>query len=138
MIDYQTTLENITPQQLTSFFAGWPKRPSPEKHHDILNGSAHIVLAVDRDSARVVGFVNAISDGVFSAFIPLLEVLPEYQGRGIGRELFSRMLEQLRGYYAIDLICDDQLQAFYEKLGLTKLTGMALRHYEWPGFRVEP
>lgn len=138
MIDYQTTLETIAPQQLTGFFAGWPKRPSPEKHYVILNGSAHIVLAMDRDSARVVGFVNAISDGIFSAFIPLLEVLPEYQGRGIGRELVSRMLEQLRGYYAIDLICDDQLQSFYEKLGLTKLTGMALRRYDWPGFRVEP
>ena len=39
------------------------------------------MLARD-DAGRVVGFVTAISDGVLSAYIPLLEVLPEYQGAG--------------------------------------------------------
>ncbi len=28
----------------------------------------------------VVGFVNALSDGRLSAYIPLLEVLPDYRG----------------------------------------------------------
>ena len=34
-------------------------------------------LALDKDT--VVGFATATSDAVLSAYIPLLEVLPEYQ-----------------------------------------------------------
>ncbi|MGH3427694.1 MAG: GNAT family N-acetyltransferase, partial [Terriglobales bacterium] len=42
-------------------------------------------IAVEAD--RVVGFVNAISDGIATAFIPWLEVVPHRQGRGIGAAL---------------------------------------------------
>jgi len=84
-----------------------------------LRGSSHVVLA--RDGRRVVGFVTAISDGVLSAYIPLLEVLPDFQGRGVGKELTRRLLAQLDGLYMVDLSCDEELVPFYEALGLTRL-----------------
>jgi GNAT superfamily N-acetyltransferase len=80
-----------------------------------LRGSSHVVLA--RDGARVVGFVTAISDGVLSAYIPLLEVRPEYQRQGIGTELVRRLLDVLRGLYMVDLVCDEDVVPFYERLG---------------------
>ena len=49
----------------------------------------------------MVGFVTAISDGVLSAFIPLLEVLPEWQGPGIGTELVRRILAELEDFYMV-------------------------------------
>ena len=64
---------------------------------------------------------TAISDGVISAYIPLLEVLPDFQGRGIGKELTGRLLEELDGLYMVDLSCDEELVPFYEGLGLTRL-----------------
>lgn len=132
MITYQHTLENITPAGLKGFFAGWKSPPpSEEKFYEILEGSAEIVLAVDDESNRVVGFITAISDGVQNAFIPLLEVLPEYRGRGIGRELVRRMLARLDGYYAIDLTCDPSLQPFYGKSGMMPSTGMCIRNFNW-------
>ena len=45
----------------------------------ILQGSDFLVLALSEES-WVVGFVTAITDGVSSAYIPHLEVLPEWQG----------------------------------------------------------
>ena len=81
---YTSSLEGITPEQLEGFFFGWPNPPSPRTHPRILKGSSHVVLGLDGE--RVVGFVNAISDGVLSAYIPLLEVRPPYQGRGVGSE----------------------------------------------------
>ena len=51
----------------------------------------------------MVAFAQAVSDGVLSAFVPLLEVLPEYQGRGLGRAVLERLLAQLEGLYAVDL-----------------------------------
>jgi ribosomal protein S18 acetylase RimI-like enzyme len=77
----------------------------------------------------VVGFVTAISDGVLSAYIPLLEVLPEYQGRGIGAELVRRLLDRLGGLYMVDLCCDEDVVGFYERLGLARWdAGMGLRN----------
>ena len=79
---------------------------------------------------QVIGYINAISDGVLVAYIPHLEVLPAYQGQGIGSELVRRMLDTLRGLYMIDLICDAEVQPFYERLGLTRYTGMIKRNYD--------
>ena len=125
-----TSVDHISPSQLHGFFVGWPNPPSPETHLAILRRSDAVVLAVDDESGQVIGFVNALSDGVLSAFIPLLEVLPAYQGRGIGSELVRRLLAQLSDLYAVDLLCDADVQPFYARLGLQPAQGMMLRRYE--------
>ncbi|HLI51328.1 MAG TPA: GNAT family N-acetyltransferase [Thermomicrobiaceae bacterium] len=129
MIRFTDSPAGIEPRQLVGFFVGWPNPPSPERHLALLNGSSHVVLAIDDDTGRVVGFINASSDGVLSAYIPLLEVLPEYQDRGIGSELTRRMLDQLRDLYMIDLLCDPEIQPYYERFGMRRATGMMLRNY---------
>ena len=128
MITYTSSLDGITVEQLQGFFVGWPNPPKPEAHLRILQGSSHIVLALD--GGRVVGFITAISDGVLSAYIPLLEVLPEYKAQGIGSELTRRMLETLRHLYVVDLICDPDLQPFYSRFGMRPYSGMILRNYD--------
>ncbi len=129
MIEYTDTVDKITPDSLYGFFRGWKRHHSPEEHLEILKSSAHIILAVDTDKDRVVGFITALTDGIQSAFIPLLEVLPAYQKQGIGGALVSRMLEKLKGIPAIDLMCDPELQKFYTKFGMTPSTGMVIRDY---------
>ena len=74
--------------------------------------------------------ITAISDGVLAAYIPHLEVLPAYQGQGIGTELVRRMFDQLDHIYMIDLICDADVQPFYERVGMIRYTGMIRRNYE--------
>lgn len=130
MIRYKQDCTGISPGMLQGFFVGWPHPPSPEKHLRILQQSAYLVLAIDDNSGQVVGFVNAISDRVLSAYIPLLEVLPEYQFRGIGTALMERLLEQLKGLYMIDLTCDAHLQKGYGRLGFSKMTAMMIRNYQ--------
>lgn len=126
MTTYSTTVESITADQLNGFFEGWPQKPSREKHLSILRSSSCCVLAYD--DHKLVGFITAITDEVLAAYIPLLEVLPEYRGQGIGSELVRQMLKQLDGYYMIDLVCDDSNRKFYEKLGMKAVTGMILRN----------
>jgi len=127
-IQYTEQIENISPEMLSGFFQGWPNPPSPTKHLFILKGSFKVWLAID--SGHCVGFINAISDGIFSAFIPLLEVLPEYQGQGIGRELVRLMQSSLAEQYSLDVVCDVEVVPFYEKLGYTKLNAMSKRNYQ--------
>jgi ribosomal protein S18 acetylase RimI-like enzyme len=126
LITYTNTADALTADQLRGFFVGWPVAPSPERHLELLRGSHAVEPALDGEA--VVGFVTAISDGVMSAFIPLLEVLPEYRNQRIGTELVHRLLVQLDDLYMIDLCCDADLEPFYSALGFETLDrGMGLR-----------
>ena len=129
-IAYCSNLQGITPEQLQGFFVGWPNPPSPATHLRILQGSAVVELAIDDRTGQVVGFINAISDGVLAAYVPLLEVLPAYQGQGIGATLVARLLARLEQLYAVDLLCDADLQPFYARLGMRPAIGMMVRHYD--------
>ena len=130
-IVYTNRIESVSAGQLTGFFVGWPAHPDPEAHLEILRASHTVWLAFHND--QCVGFVNALSDGLFYAYIPLLEVLPYYQGKGIGKELVTRMLESLSGMYAIDIVCDESVASFYDKMGLSRCVGMVRRNYEDQG-----
>jgi hypothetical protein len=43
------------------------------------------------------------------------------------------MLSVLQPYYAIDLVCDPDLQPFYDRLGMRRTTAMTIRRYEKMG-----
>jgi len=130
MIKYQNNLDGITSDKLNGFFVGWPNPPTREQLFQILENSYTIVLALDSVKDMVVGFVNALSDKVIYSYIPLLEVLPEYQKKGIGRELIKRIENSLQNMYAIDIVCDDDVSSFYSKLDYFKLNGMVKRNYK--------
>src|SRR3712207_4928397 len=104
MISYTDSLAEIEARQLEGFFVGWAHPLSSEAHLRVLHGSDAVVLAVEAASGRVVGFITALTDGELSAFIPLLEVLPEYQAQGIGTELMRRMLARLSALPNVDLM----------------------------------
>ncbi|SFR29537.1 Acetyltransferase (GNAT) domain-containing protein [Lentzea waywayandensis] len=126
MISYSTDLSGLTEADLAGFFVGWPTPPSPAQHLAVLRGSYRVVIARSQD--EVAGFVNMISDGVLTAFIPWLEVRPSFQGQGIGTELMRRIVAEAAHLYSVDLTCDDSLRPYYERLGMSALTGMGLRN----------
>lgn len=132
-IRYTTSLDGITSSMLEGFLQTWRSPPPPEKLLRMLRASAHVILAIDDEHGRVVGLINAITDGVNFAFIPLLEVLSEYRGRGIGSQLVQRMLRELQDYPCIDLTCDPETQPFYEKCGMRRSTGMVIRDHSRSG-----
>jgi ribosomal protein S18 acetylase RimI-like enzyme len=91
--------------------------------------STKIISVYDDETNQVVGFVTALSDGVNSSFIPLLEVLPSYQDRGIGTKLMEEILLRLNDISNVDLTCDVEVQSFYDRFNMHKSTGMILRKY---------
>ena len=127
MIIYTTDVEDLGPDQLGGFFVGWPTAPSRHQFAAVLRSSYRAVVALDSTTGCVVGFITTISEGVLTAFLPWLEVLPDYQGRGIGMQLLSRMLTELDHLYSVDLVCDPELRKFYERVGMVPLQGMGLR-----------
>lgn len=132
-IEFTSSLEGVQEDILQGFFVGWENPPTPARHFALLQNSTHVILAINAGDKKVIGFITALSDHTLAAYIPFLEVLPAYQKRGIGKELTSRMFEILKDHYMVDLLCDPELQSFYEHTGMKKAVGMMKRQYEKQG-----
>jgi GNAT superfamily N-acetyltransferase len=92
MVRYSDT-HDIDLDQLTALFlsAGWHRRVRDRKRlAELVANSRFVISAWDGD--RLVGFARAISDGVSNAYVSTVAVLPEYRGRGIGREIVRRLV----------------------------------------------
>jgi len=113
----------------SDYFVGWPNRPDAATHLRILQSSYRAYVAIDMDIGKAVGFINAISDGVLSAYIPLLEVLPDYQGRGIGGQLVRHLLDDLKDLYMVDIVHDKELAQYYAKFGAASGYASIFRNY---------
>lgn len=127
MIKYISDASRLEKYDISGFFVGWLNPPSEAMHRKMLIKSKYIWLAID--DKRVVGFINAISDETLSAYIPLLEVLPEYKEHGIGSKLVELMFESLSDHYMIDIVCDNEIVPFYERFKMHKSSGMIIRNY---------
>ncbi|HXV70353.1 MAG TPA: GNAT family N-acetyltransferase [Acidimicrobiia bacterium] len=127
-LEYRTTAEGLTPDQLGGgFFDGWLDPPSSDTLLRILDASDHVVIAVRNE--QVIGFVTALSDGVLSDFVTLLEVLAEHHDKGIGHSLVNQMMSQIGDLYMVDLVCDANLSRFYAELGFAATAGMSRRDH---------
>lgn len=104
--------------QLATLFdaVGWQHRTADRaRMAQMVHGSRWVVSAWAGD--RLVGFARAISDGATNAYISTVAVLPEFQRRGIGRELLRRLLEGRDGIQFV-LHANDRAYPFYLHIGL--------------------
>lgn len=95
----------------------------PEICKRAFQGSQVTIFAYDDEN--MIGTARAISDGVKQAAIYDVAILPEYQGKGIGKIMMENIMDKLPGCNFI-LYANVGKEAFYEKLGFRRLkTGMA-------------
>jgi GNAT superfamily N-acetyltransferase len=79
------------------------------------------------DGARLVGAGRALADGADCSYLCDVALLPDYQGRGLGRQIVERLVELSRGHRKILLYSVRGKEPFYYKLGFRKMTtAMAL------------
>lgn len=68
---------------------------------------------------ELVGLVCAMDDGIMNAYVHYLLVKPDYQLKGIGKELVKRITEHYKDYMRIVVAYDDEVK-FYEYCGFEK------------------
>lgn len=118
-IEYKSTQE-FTAGELKDLFlsVNWSSGHYPDKLAIAMRNSGSVFSAWDND--KPVGLINVLDDGVMTAYIHYLLVHPEYQGRGIGKELVSLVSEKYKNYLRIVLVAYDKEIAFYENCGFKK------------------
>ncbi len=84
----------------------------------------------ENDGVPIAFYTLQDRDGI--AWIENLWVMPEYIGRGVGKELFLHAIEMARqrGYKSLQLEADPNAMGFYEKMGMRKI---GERHSEEDG-----
>lgn len=86
-----------------------------------LNNAFHITTV--RDNGRAIGMIRVLSDGSYANFITDVMVIPEYQKRGIGRELMRRTMDHMMSTLepgetiALYLMSATGKEEFYKQFG---------------------
>jgi ribosomal protein S18 acetylase RimI-like enzyme len=95
-----------------------------EVHQTAFENSHTAVFAYH--GSRLIGFGRAISDGAYQAAVYDLAIVPEFQGKGLGRRIMQTIVSRLPQCNFI-LYAAPGKKGFYRKLGWRKMeTGMAL------------
>jgi len=97
---------------------GWSAAEKPAKLQKALKSSHSLVSAWE--GSRLVGLGNAISDGHLVVYYSHLLVHPEYQGRGIGKQLMQMLMAKYKDFHQQILVADGRAIGFYRKLGFQR------------------
>lgn len=117
---------------------GFPRRDPVKLKKALENTFAIVWVRAVKQSrlarlGQMVGFARATSDGVLSATIWDVAVLPAWQRSGLGRAMMERLTGQLvaNGIPTITLYAEPNVIQMYEKLGFIKdpegIRGMAFQ-----------
>ena len=123
-ITYNDTKKDLPPEQLHKLFVAVGWSDGSETPDMIKNGwsipwvnSTLVVSAWDGN--RLVGAVRVLSDTMFRSVIYDLLVLPEFQNKGIGKELVKRCIGHFpNSEWLVGTM--ENTAGFYEKLGFQK------------------
>ena len=124
MIRYTITKQRINWNEAVVVFERAPLgKRDPEKLERAFESSYAVVYVFD--SVKLIGLGRALCDGEYQAAVYDVVMLPEYQGKGIGKEIMKRLWDQLPVENII-LYAVPGREGFYEKCGFKKMrTAMA-------------
>ena len=126
MITYLTAKPKIDWNEAVDVFERAPlgkRKRDPEKLKRAFESSYAAVYVFDSDT--LIGMGRALCDGQYQAAIYDMVLLPEYQAKGIGKEMMKQLCDQLPVENII-LYAVPGREGFYEKCGFKKMrTAMA-------------
>jgi len=74
------------------------------------------------DTGRLIGAGRALADGRDCSYLCDIAVHPDYQGRGIGKEIVARLVDLSKDHRKIILYAVPGKEPFYKKLGFKRMT----------------
>lgn len=105
---------------------GWPSVSDAEVVRQVCEAPGSTAFVAVRGD-QVVGWAQALGDGVLQAHLSFLAVHPDHRRRGIARLLVVATF-QSTGAKRLDLVTDAKAAGFYARFA----------HRRLPGFRIYP
>lgn len=99
---------------------GFIDRPVQQVEKALKNGLFNVSAVCD---GKVIGMGRLVGDGAMYWYLQEIIVLPEYQGKGIGKSIVNRLIEHIRSEAVpgtkieIGLTAVKGKEPFYEKFG---------------------
>jgi len=79
------------------------------------------------NEGTLVGVGRALADGLDASYICDIAIHPDFQGKGIGKDIVNKLVEFSQGHKKIILYANVGKEPFYAKLGFDKMnTAMAI------------
>ena len=118
-IIYKNT-HRFSKKQLEELFLSveWSSGHFPDKLVIAMKNFDTVYSAWDGD--ELVGLISAMDDGIMTAYVHYLLVKPDYQLKGIGKELVKRVTDHYKDYLRIVVVAYDEEIKFYEYCGFEK------------------
>lgn len=118
-ITYRNT-KDFTQDELKALFlsVNWSSGNYPDKLVESMKNSSSVFTAWDEE--KLIGLINVLDDGVMTAYVHYLLIMPEYHKAGIGKRLVEMVADKYRDYLRIVLIAYDKEIGFYENCGFTR------------------
>ncbi len=112
--------DNIEQEEVLALDASneWSSAEKPIQLLNALCNSHGLVTA--RAMGKLVGIGNAISDGHLVVYFPHMLVHPDYQGKGIGRNMMEALLGKYKDFHQLMLVADGRAVDFYRRLGFER------------------
>jgi N-acetylglutamate synthase-like GNAT family acetyltransferase len=99
------------------------RRPIDDKEciDGMIENADIIVVAIHNDN-KIIGVARAVTDYNYCCYLSDLAVDKKYQKNGIGKQLISKVQEQLNHKCKIILLAAPDATEYYSKIGFTKHT----------------
>lgn len=118
-IIYKNT-HNFSRRELEELFLSveWSSGEFPEKLVTAMRNFSAVYSAWDGE--ELVGLISTMDDGIMNAYINYLLVRPDYQLKGIGKNLVEKVKQHYKDYQRIAVITMQDGSKFYEYCGFEK------------------
>lgn len=119
LIDNILTAEDFVRLKVAT---GFMNRPLEQADKAIKNGLFNVSAVLD---GKVIGMGRLVGDGAMYWYLQEIIVLPEYQGKGIGKAIVNHLLEYIKNTaipgtgVEVGLTAVKGKEPFYEKLGFS-------------------